>query len=251
MNEPTFNPYQPPRDDEPPAVVDRSIPRKPVTALRTTLLVLFGLAAVGVLADAYGVLRVGLALDDRELSEAQLQSELSWYEEYSVMIAGLGLWLRVATAVVWFVWLVRCNRNLRSLGFEHLEFGPAAVVWWWFVPLANLLLPFQIVRELWQGSHAVSQGQISLFGSTSTVIVAVWWLSFLLGRLASILVSGMMWSHELDEVLVGTNLAGVSLPLQLLAIGVAIKLTVELSRAQTQALARPASGVGPIGPASS
>ena len=53
-----------------------------------------------------------------------------------------------ATVVVWLVWQHHATANLWSRGLPGLRFTPGWVVGWWFVPFANLVLPYLAMREL-------------------------------------------------------------------------------------------------------
>ncbi len=76
------------------------------------------------------------------------------------------------------MWLHRSNRNLRSLGNRHLEFTPFSAVGWWFVPIANLVCPYQAVAEIWRGSDPRNVAKNYAGGKTSA-FVKWWWARFL------------------------------------------------------------------------
>ena len=235
MSEPAFNPYQPPRDDEPAVLPDPTAVRKPVEALRVTLMVLFGLTSIGILAKGYGLWLLLSAFTGEDLSRS---NEAARFNQQLGMFALLSL---IATATLWFIWSFRCNRNLRALGFDLLEFTPGATVWWWFVPFANLVRPYQIMRELLLGSVAASRGETGLIGASSSRAVGLWWTFYLLGNLVETLATQLMGLGERSNIILGVQINFVAVPLQLLAAGFAVKLVIDISRAQTQALARPAS----------
>jgi Domain of unknown function (DUF4328) len=66
--------------------------------------------------------------------------------------------------ITWCVWFRRANRALSARGVE-LGFGPNA--WFWFfVPVASLVVPYRAVRELWTRAA----------GSTKAPkLFRVWW----------------------------------------------------------------------------
>lgn len=49
-------------------------------------------------------------------------------------------------------WIYRTNANAQSFG-SGLSITPGWSVGWFFVPFANLVMPFQGVKEVWQESH--------------------------------------------------------------------------------------------------
>jgi hypothetical protein len=94
------------------------------------------------------------------------------------VIASGVVWLVVfaVTAIVWCVWQHRAQRNAIELADGKLEFTPGWAVGWWFVPFANLVKPFQSVRELWKASHGGHNGRV-----VATWSVIGWWWGLWLG----------------------------------------------------------------------
>lgn len=58
----------------------------------------------------------------------------------------------VVTGIVWVVWQHRGQANLHAVGLREITFSPGWAVGWWLIPFANLVKPFQTVRELWKAS---------------------------------------------------------------------------------------------------
>ncbi|NYT39428.1 DUF4328 domain-containing protein [Sphingomonas sp. R-74633] len=95
---------------------------------------------------------------------------------YGVAILPHGLWLdqlatlfKIATGILLLAWVYRAGRNLADLGVNDLEFTPDERVWWFAVPFANLVVPYQGMRELWNASR----GRRNL-GETEPLVV-IWW----------------------------------------------------------------------------
>jgi len=84
------------------------------------------------------------------------------------------LCFKLATAVVFCWWLYVAGRNLVEAGIDDLEFSPASRIWWFFVPFACLVKPYEGMRELWNASRGnwTDGGQ--------TTLVATWWGLWLL-----------------------------------------------------------------------
>jgi hypothetical protein len=59
-----------------------------------------------------------------------------------------GLLLYFAVLVMLIVWAWRATKNLQGWGVE-LERGPGWAIGGWFVPIGNLFIPYQVVRETW------------------------------------------------------------------------------------------------------
>jgi Domain of unknown function (DUF4328) len=53
-----------------------------------------------------------------------------------------------AVVVTWLFWQGRAHRAMRESGVTGLRFTPTSGVLWWFVPFANLVVPYGAMREL-------------------------------------------------------------------------------------------------------
>ncbi|HXF57452.1 MAG TPA: DUF4328 domain-containing protein [Actinomycetota bacterium] len=71
-------------------------------------------------------------------------------------LEGLGALALLAAGLAWLLWQHRAHANLWALGVPGLRFSPGWAVGWWFVPLANLVMPYLAVRELRRASTARS-----------------------------------------------------------------------------------------------
>jgi hypothetical protein len=84
-----------------------------------------------------------------------------------MLLAYLGL-LGAALAVP--MWMHRCYRNLPALGSRG-HFSPAWAAGCWFIPIANLVLPYVAVRDVWAASRPGERWNAAL--------VAGWWIAWL------------------------------------------------------------------------
>jgi hypothetical protein len=90
-------------------------------------------------------------------------------------IAGANVLFLVATAVVWVMWQYRAHRNVHKYLGRHLKTSPALAAGGWFIPFANIVLPFRAMSELTKATGA-------LHGSTSsTSVVPLWWTTYIAG----------------------------------------------------------------------
>ena len=93
-----------------------------------------------------------------------------------ILLVALGL-----TGFVWLVWQFRAHAALRRR-HPDVRFDPAMGVAWWFVPLANLVMVFRAVRELW-----VSTPEREMNADQKRApIVRWWWGTYLLALLLAI-----------------------------------------------------------------
>ncbi len=83
-------------------------------------------------------------------------------------------------AIVWLVWQHRSHRNLRGLGLDGLGYSPGWAVAWWIIPIANFVMPYLAMRELWKGSDP-NAGAVGWRMLDNTLLLPLWWA----GRLAA------------------------------------------------------------------
>jgi hypothetical protein len=105
-------------------------------------------AMVGLAAAAGLALLAGDGLD----LVAAVVAPGSALEVVAAFIVALGLFANVAgtigAAIAVPMWMHRCYRNLPALGATGLHWSPVWAAAAWFIPLADLVIPFLIVREL-------------------------------------------------------------------------------------------------------
>jgi hypothetical protein len=103
-------------------------------------------------------------------------------------VAVVQLLTLVVTGIVWLVWQHRGQANLVAARASGLRFTPGWAVGWWFVPFANLVKPFQTMRELWKASG----GEEDWGHSRTWPVIGWWWAAWLatgvLGRIGGAVV---------------------------------------------------------------
>src|SRR5918997_1098797 len=70
-------------------------------------------------------------------------------------VALIHLAVRIALVVAFLLWLHRASKNLAALGNpkSRIEYTPGWAVGWFFIPFANLVMPYRAVREVWVKSE--------------------------------------------------------------------------------------------------
>jgi hypothetical protein len=105
-----------------------------------------------------------------------------------------------ALAFVW--WAARAYRNLPALGVRGLRFGARWATAMWFVPFVNLVLPKEVVDDLWRASDPdVAPLSTSWRLRTIPFRVHLWWIS-VLG--AGLLIVVAQWVLPPPEATAGT-----------------------------------------------
>ena len=123
----------------------------------------------------------------------------------------------VGGAVLFLVWLFRANANARALGADDMMVSPGWAVGWWFVPLANLVMPFVAMRELWKASAAPRDWQME----RASASIPFWWGCWILSNLAGVIAFRLELQPELATA---PALRVLSLASEVLAIPAALLL---------------------------
>jgi len=77
-------------------------------------------------------------------------------------------------AIVWLVWQHRAHTNLGALGATQLRYSPGWAVAWWFIPVANIVMPYLTMRELYKASDPQA-GSVDWAMRGGGGVLAVWW----------------------------------------------------------------------------
>ena len=88
------------------------------------------------------------------------------------LLAGL------ATGVVWIVWMYRARQNVDSPARSNHRLGPGWAIGAWFVPLANLVMPYLVMRGVMEDTER--EPERMWHG-----LLAAWWASFVIRLVVS------------------------------------------------------------------
>ena len=84
--------------------------------------------------------------------------------------------------IVILTWLYRAVANVHALGARGFSTSPAMAVAWYFIPLANLAMPYATMRDVWKASVDPRDWE----AASSPVTLIFWWLFWLIGNIAGI-----------------------------------------------------------------
>ena len=99
-----------------------------------------------------------------------------WPTASSASPASLVGGLTIAVFVLTIVWQWRLAKNHELLGRPGTTFGPGWAIGAWFIPIANLVLPFLQFRDLWKGSDAgLPRGSPDWKRQSTGALLWVWW----------------------------------------------------------------------------
>lgn len=179
------NPYVPSEGTDRPDLLPGESYVYRSAAVRTTVLrVLFTLSLVWNVA-VMGMAITAIVADVDNWGDFEFQGML--FPRFWVSYAALQLsWLPVylTTAVVFCMWIHRCNANARALGAQEMQYTPGWCAGWFFIPFANLIKPYQAVRETWQACHPDS-GDQDWKTVDDTAIVGAWWTLWIVTNMLS------------------------------------------------------------------
>ncbi len=101
-------------------------------------------------------------------------ADLAVSEVAQILIGLLVMVLAVALIIMICRWIFRAGWNVRHLGAKRLEISPGMAVGWYFVPFANLVMPFRAMREIWLASHDPLGWR-----EASVPLITGWWVLWL------------------------------------------------------------------------
>jgi hypothetical protein len=137
------------------------------------------LAAVGVMEVVTAVVALTVV---GELQRGELG--ISQAVERIQAVTGLTALLLVGAIVAWCMWQFRARSNLDAFGASGLAISPGWSVGWWFIPLANLVMPFRAMSELWRAS-APAGGSVEWQRQPGSALLWLWWVALIAGWLIS------------------------------------------------------------------
>jgi Domain of unknown function (DUF4328) len=201
-------------------------------ALGTAVVILLGLDVVLALA------LVGLRLSEIDLlqrigrGDVLTADEAARSDQRVATTSVIWLVVVVLTGIVWLVWQHRSQANLHAARLRELHYTPGWAVGWWLIPFANLVKPFQTVRELWKASG----GEEEWWLSKTSPVIGWWWGSWLasaaLGRVAAASFDG---ARTIDALISASRL--------FLATGVLLAIAAMLAIVIVRAVNRRQSGL--------
>ncbi|HEX5964551.1 MAG TPA: DUF4328 domain-containing protein [Pyrinomonadaceae bacterium] len=112
-------------------------------------------------------------LEDEELSENLIGSMIL---VAAFMLTIFDLIIYLVTVVFFAIWLYRAYDNLRAFDpWSRLNYSPGFAVGSFFIPFANLFVPYRAVKELWQKSRGPNEAILS----DPPASFPLWWLFWL------------------------------------------------------------------------
>ncbi len=218
---------------------------RPFRSLRTRanwtvgLIVVNCIVTVLTMYGAYQALDMAWKAEDGQYSSL-LALESALFDLYGFYV--LELITYIPAIIAFLMWLNRASKNLQLLGVHDQRFSSGWAVGWWFVPIMSLFRPYQVVKEIWKGSRAVSQQDSwEDWTSTSASPMLTWW--WWIWLIANIAFGATLAEYEtLDEIPGQLTLEIVVLSIWILAGLLAIAIVHRITRNQEEGHRRLTTG---------
>jgi len=137
-----------------------------------------------------------------------------------ILIEIIYLIVYIISGIAFIKWLRRAYYNLHTK-INNLSHSDGWAAGCWFVPIVCLYMPFQILKELYQKTHALLAARIENYdGKISSSLVVWWWVLWILNSIIGQFTSpNVMKAGTIDQL---TNMTIVSIISSLVAIPLAL-----------------------------
>lgn len=141
----------------------------------------------------------------------------------------------ILLAVFFIMWQRRAYHNLHKAGSRNLRYseGWAAGAWW--IPLGNLVMPYQIIRDIWNVTQNVFRRQGEDFEREQDNITGWWWAMFLASGFTTQASSFLIRDRDFES---GYMLAAVGSIGYILAAFLAVIMVKRISAMETSMMER-------------
>jgi hypothetical protein len=157
------------------AVVRASGVYRPGRTLAGWLVAILALAAAaGLLGIVFRLIYIGVLhrfeANPDSVPFAELKSNIDRVDASNTLVS-LAL---LAVATVWLIWQFRVRTNMGALGATNLRYSPGWNIGLWFIPLANLVMPYLAMREFDRASEPQA-GDAARRAARNRWLPPVWW----------------------------------------------------------------------------
>lgn len=160
-------------------------------------------AALGLVAIGSQLLEIDL-LSRIASGGAFTDADLEASDQRQALIAVVQIGLAIVTAFAFLFWLHAARRALRDTGVPGLRFTPGWSIGWFFVPIANLWRPYQVMQETWRASAALSSTdeRATWQQRPGLGLIGVWWAALLIeGPLGRVLLQSNLRSETPQQMI--------------------------------------------------
>jgi hypothetical protein len=195
-----------------------------------------GVVVIGLCALAAGLIGVAQVIDPNRVINLADEDTSLWYLLQG-LIAIFQIPAYVFSVTMFLIWLYRVYTNLPPLRSDNNEFTPGWAVGWWFIPIANMIKPFQAVRNAWAESDPyVDQeaGFLSGVQSGAPGYMALWWAAWIIANIVNNVLSRFFDPDDMRNVAIVGYAFIFSGIMWVIAAALAVKVIVDITSRQDE-----------------
>lgn len=220
-----------------PATATAAAPLRFRSSRTRALVTMAAIAVAGVIDLASIVHLSGFGqLADDVVSGAAGVVEADAFDRTTVQISGSFVLVLIVGGLAYMAWLSRAVENAPALGAGTPPHSPRGAIGWWFVPLANFVVPYQIVSDLHDRLATVADSD------RARPLLLGWWLTWMGGNLIGYL-TRFTGNDTIDQLKAAITVTMISDAMNLVAAILAILVVRRILGRET---ARAAAASTPV-----
>ena len=109
----------------------------------------------------------------------------------------------LAIFVLLVIWLYRAAKNNEALGRQNPRLGPGWAIGGWFIPIANFVIPFIVMDDVWRGADpSIARGDPGWRRTSTLGAIWAWLVTAVIFTIPSVIASssGDVRADEPDKV---------------------------------------------------
>lgn len=170
-------------------------------------------------------------LETGNLTQFEMDAEAAQVDAFGAPVGGFLMLAMLACYIVSGMWIYRAAANAQAVVPDSKRITPGWSVGWFFVPFANLFMPFRAMRQTWNGLHGNSTLSAPMPGWT-----LLWWLAWLVSSAAATAALRIsLDAVSLDEFRIATYLDLASSIIAIIAALLFRHLILELTHTSAEA----------------
>ncbi len=136
--------------------------------------------------------------------------------------------IAILNIVFFIMWFRRAYNNLHALQNSYATMGEGWAAGGWFIPIMNWVRPYQIMKEIWQGTQKALTHKLGEPKSNS--LIGIWWALYLIMSIYGNIVARFSFKAEnIDELIATSKMEFIG---ELLTIPAAIVTVIMIQRTQ-------------------
>ncbi len=150
------------------------------------------------LSSAFALVRISAT--DTDVVAMALRIDALLNTPWQALLGLLSLVVNGACVILVLRWLYWAKQRAIALGAADVKYSPWSTVLWYFVPFAQVIVPYWAARELWRSSAAASP---LWRAQTVPQVLPLWWLCWVVANIAAAV--GWLLLLPLQQVLLAQS----------------------------------------------